>query len=123
MPKDTGFTVVPGSHKSAFKAPESLTVNDHLPTVISIPLSAGDCIVFATNLLHNAKPWTEDYPRMNIFQRYQLSVYFNESGKGGYPLEVYRDKISEELYELESMSKTEKIIVRRVLEKAGISSY
>ena len=41
----------------------------------------------------------------------------------GNPLEVYRDKISEELYELESMSKTEKIIIRRVLEKAGISSY
>lgn len=52
---------------------------------------------------------------MNIFQRYQLSVYFNETGKGGYPLEEYRDQISDEQYELESLSKEEKVSVRRAL--------
>jgi hypothetical protein len=62
---------------------------------------------------------TEDYPRLNIFQRYQLSVYFNETGKGGYPLEEYRDQISEEQYELESLLKDEKRAVRRMLDLVG----
>ena len=78
-----------------------------------IPLQAGDVIVCSTNLLHDASPWTEDYPRMNIFQRYQLSVYFNETGKEGYPLEEYRHQISAEQYELESLSKEEKVAVYR----------
>ena len=72
-------------------------------------------IVFSTNLLHDTSPWTEDYPRMNIFQRYQLSVYFNEIGKEGYPLEEYRHQITDEQYELESLSKEEKVTVSRAL--------
>ena len=68
-------------------------------------------------MLHNANPWTEDYPRLNIFQRYQLSAYFNETGKEGYPLEEYRDRISDEQYELESLSKETKAAVRRAQER------
>ena len=85
-------------------------------------LKAGDCIVCATSLLHNAKPWTEDYPRMNIFQRFQLSAYFNETGKGGYPLDEFRGQISDELYELESLSKETKGVVRRVLDRFSLKS-
>jgi ectoine hydroxylase-related dioxygenase (phytanoyl-CoA dioxygenase family) len=106
---------VPGSHKSSFQTPDNLPVKHDPPTSVTIPLQAGDVIAFSTNLLHDASPWIEDYPRMNIFQRYQLSVYFNETGKGGYPLEEYRDQISDEQYELESLSKEEKVSVRRAL--------
>ena len=56
---------------------------------------------------------------MNIFQRYQLSVYFNENGKGGYPFDEYRDNISEEQYELESFSKELKSVVKRILPNGG----
>jgi hypothetical protein len=36
--------------------------------------------VFSTNLLHAASKWTvPDYPRCNIFQRFQLSAYFVRS--------------------------------------------
>ena len=113
VPANTGFCVVPGSHKSSFQTPKNLPVKHDPPTSITIPLQAGDMIVFSTNLLHDASPWTEDYPRMNIFQRYQLSVYFNETGKEGYPLEEYRHQISAEQYELESLSKEEKVAVYR----------
>jgi len=115
VPTNTGFCVVPGSHKSSFQTPDNLPVKHDPPTSVTIPLQAGDVIAFSTNLLHDASPWIEDYPRMNIFQRYQLSVYFNETGKGGYPLEEYRDQISDEQYELESLSKEEKVSVRRAL--------
>jgi len=36
-------------------------------------MKASDVINFST-----------EYPRLNIFQRQQLSVYFNETGKGRY---------------------------------------
>lgn len=116
VPEGTGFSLVPGSHKSGFAPPAGLKPGHHPPVSITVPMRAGDVIVFSTNLLHDAAPWTQDYPRMNIFQRYQLSVYFNESGKGGYPLDAYRDRISEELYELESLGRQEKAAIRRMLE-------
>lgn len=113
VPAGTGFTVVPGSHKSAFAAPDSSSGHSDPALAESIPLDPGDCVICATSVLHNAKPWTEDYPRLNIFQRYQLSAYFNETGKEGYPLEEHRDRISAEQYELESLSKETKAVVRR----------
>ena len=114
VPKGTGFSLVPGSHKSAFSTPQGLKVGDHPPVSITIPMQAGDVLVFSTHVLHDAAKWTRDYPRMNIFQRYQLSIYFNETGKGGLPFEEYRDQITAEEYELESLSKTEKSSVARM---------
>jgi hypothetical protein len=114
VPEGTGLSLVPGSHKSSFPTPEGLKPRHHPPVSITVPLSAGDVIVFSTNLLHDAAPWTEDYPRMNIFQRYQLSVYFNETHKKGYPLDEYRSLISDELYELESMGREEKAVIRHM---------
>ena len=115
VPLGTGFCLVPGSHKSEFQAPADLSVRHEPPTSITLPMNAGDVAIFSTNLLHDASPWTEDSPRMNIFQRYQLSAYFNETGKGGYPLDEHRDKISEAQYELESLSKEVKVAVKRIL--------
>jgi hypothetical protein len=109
--------LVPGSHKSLFQTPANLPVKHDPPTSITLPMEAGDVAIFSTNLLHDASPWTEDYPRMNIFQRYQLSAYFNETGKGGYPFDEHRDKISDAQYELESLSKEVKAAVKPVLPK------
>ena len=77
-------------------------------------MDAGDVIIFSTNLLHDAAEWTQDYPRMNIFQRFQLSSYFNETGKEGLPFEEYKKQITDEEYELESLSKEEKLAVTRM---------
>ena len=51
VPEGTGFSLVPGSHKSSFEAPELPAVHNP-PVSITVPLSAGDVIVFSTNLLY-----------------------------------------------------------------------
>lgn len=114
VPEGTGLSLVPGSHKSAFSTPKELRVGNNPPISITIPMTAGDVLVFSTNVLHDAAEWTQDYPRMNIFQRYQLSIYFNETGKEGLPFEEFRDQITEEEYELESLGKKEKDSVTRM---------
>lgn len=120
VPAGTGFSLVPGSHKAAFGTPDGLKVGDHSPVSITVPMDAGDVLVFSTHLLHDAAVWTEDYPRMNVFQRYQLSAYFNETGKGGLPFEEYRNRITDEEYELESLGKEEKAAVTRMRRHFGL---
>ena len=66
-------------------------------------MGAGDCAVFATSLLHDAAAWTEDYHRINMFQRYTLSAYFNENPySNALPHEDQRSHISDAMYELVS---------------------
>ena len=65
-------------------------------------MEAGDCAVFATSLLHDAAAWTEDYHRINMFQRYTLSAYFNENPSNALPHEDQRSHISDAMYELVS---------------------
>ena len=71
-------------------------------------MQAGDVIVFSTALLHAAAPWTlTDRPRLNVFQRFQLSAYFGLGEKStnfvgsGYPLESHKHRLSPAAYELE----------------------
>jgi ectoine hydroxylase-related dioxygenase (phytanoyl-CoA dioxygenase family) len=70
VPAGTGFCVVPGSHRSAFQAPEKLSFAAGAPLVAAVaPLRAGDVVVFSTALLHQAAPWTVlERPRLNVFQ-------------------------------------------------------
>lgn len=66
-----------GTHKSSFQAPLNLPAVHAPPVSITVPLFKGDVVVFSTNLLHAASNWTVDeYPRANVFQRFQLSAYF-----------------------------------------------
>ncbi len=60
-------------------------------------MNAGDVVIFSTRLLHNASPWTQDHPRLNIFQRYVFGWFFDLPL---YPLEVRREKLLDEMYEL-----------------------
>ncbi|MEC7868923.1 MAG: hypothetical protein VYE00_14880, partial [Candidatus Poribacteria bacterium] len=85
------------------------------PTVINVPVDVGDCIVFTEALYHGARRWTEDYPRMTIFNRYMGNY------SGGGPIEQYKHLISDQVYELEQPSDTkiQKEIVRHVISKFG----
>ena len=47
-------------------------------------MAAGDACVFSTNLYHDAAAWTEEYPRLNVFQRFTLSAYFGAWACGGF---------------------------------------
>ncbi len=114
VPPGTGFCLVPGSHKSTVPEPDGLAVEHDPPISITIPMKAGDVIIFSTRLLHNASQWTEDYPRLNIFQRYVFSWFFDLPHL--YPLEEHRDKLSDDMYELEKMTRDEKQVVKRVRE-------
>lgn len=121
VPDGTGFCIIPGSHKSSFEAPADIKATHNPPVSVTVPVMAGDVIVFSTGLLHAASKWTvQDYPRCNVFQRFQLSAYFGLGEKStnfqgsGYPMEEYRDHISDEQYELESPSKQEKEIVKNM---------
>ena len=51
---------------------------------------------------------------MNLLKRYHLVTYFNKIGKKGLPHEAPKDQLFEEAYELESLSKEEKVIVKRM---------
>lgn len=57
---------------------------------------------------------------MNLFQRYQFVTYFNETGKRGLPHEASKDQLSEEAYELESLSKEGKVIAKRMWAHFGL---
>lgn len=113
VPPDMGFACVPGSHKSAIKCPSSFRLMDEDSPAITFPLKAGDAIVFSPNLIHGAKPWTADHPRITVFNRYQFSFYFTENPS--YPMTEYKDRISEAQYELESVKVEEKAVVKRIL--------
>jgi len=113
VPPDMGFACVPGSHKSDIKCPSTIHLMDDDSPAITFPLNAGDAIIFSPNLIHGAKPWTADHPRITVFNRYQFSFYFNENPS--YPMETHKDKISEAQYELESGGVEEKTVVKRIL--------
>jgi ectoine hydroxylase-related dioxygenase (phytanoyl-CoA dioxygenase family) len=121
VPEGTGFCLCPGTHKSLIHEPAGLLCQHDPPTSITLPMAAGDCAIFSTALLHDAAAWTQDYNRVNMFQRYTLSAYFQEENlkknpDSGLPHEGQRQYISEEMYELESMGMQDKAAVRRMRE-------
>lgn len=111
VPDGTGFVCLIGSHKRNFSVPNNISIYQGPPTVINVPVDAGDCIVFTEALYHGARRWTEDYPRMTIFNRYM------GNHSGGSPIEPYKYLISNQVYELEQPSDTQvqKEIVRHVV--------
>ncbi|MBT4098160.1 MAG: hypothetical protein HOM68_01855 [Gemmatimonadetes bacterium] len=102
VPAGSGFVVVPGSHKSHFAAPDDLTVDSDPPSVVNLPLNAGDCVVFTELLRHGARRWTLDTPRKTVFCRYATSYASWSPGNG--PIEEHRDLLSDDLYELKQMA-------------------
>ncbi len=117
VPPGMGFACVPGSHKSQIKCPASITYDNEFAPAETFEMQAGDCIIFSPALIHDSLWWQAEHDRIAVINRYQFSIYFNENPRGGYPLEEHKDKISEAQYELESMGKEEKAVVKRVLKK------
>ncbi len=112
VPEGTGFVCLPGSHKRNFDPPENLSIYDGPPTVINVPVNAGDCVIFTEALYHGARRWTEDYPRFTVFNR-----YINNGSHGGLPKEDHKHLITDEVYELEQPAERghQKDVVKRIL--------
>ena len=96
VPAGTGFVCLPGSHKRNFELPDSVSIDDGPPTVVNVPVQAGDCVIFTEALYHGAKAWTENYPRMTVFNR-----YIGEGSDARLPIEEHRNLIPDEIYDLE----------------------
>ena len=56
VPEGNGFVCLPGSHKRNFTP--KLSIYDGPPTVINVPVSAGDAVIFTEALMHGARRWT-----------------------------------------------------------------
>jgi ribonuclease J len=51
VPPGTGFCLVPGSHKSTVPEPEGLVVEHDPPVSITVPMKAGDVVVFSARAI------------------------------------------------------------------------
>jgi ectoine hydroxylase-related dioxygenase (phytanoyl-CoA dioxygenase family) len=116
VPPGTGFVCIPGSHKSYFPRPDHIDIYDGSPTVDNVSVKAGDVVLFTEALCHGARKWTEDQPRQSVFVRYTTS--YASWSPGSAPLEAYRHRISEELYELKQVAsfRHRKKVVERLLQ-------
>lgn len=71
LPGEGGFCCIPGSHKANYLCPLSLRTLDPLaPTVVQVPVNAGDCIVFTEALMHGTIPWRGDRVRRTLYYKY-----------------------------------------------------
>ena len=112
VPEGTGFVCLPGSHKRNFDPPDDISIYDGPPTVINVPVNAGDCVIFTEALYHGARRWTEEYPRFTIFNR-----YIDKGSHSALPIEDYRHLVSDEVYELEqpAVQGKQKRAVKRII--------
>ena len=112
VPPGTGFVCLLGSHKRNFDPPENLSIYDGPPTVINVPVGAGDCVIFTEALYHGGRRWTEDYPRFTIFNR-----YIDNGSHKNFPIESHKHLISDEVYELEqpAIQGQRKRVVERII--------
>jgi ectoine hydroxylase-related dioxygenase (phytanoyl-CoA dioxygenase family) len=66
-----GFCCIPGSHKSSFPPPSSITcVGEPTPGVQQIPCRAGSAIIFTEALRHGTLAWKAPTQRRSLFYKY-----------------------------------------------------
>ncbi|MBI1930013.1 phytanoyl-CoA dioxygenase family protein [Candidatus Poribacteria bacterium] len=66
-----GFCCIPGSHKSSFPAPASITcVGKPSPCVQQIPCPAGSAVIFTEALRHGTLAWIAPTERRTLFYKY-----------------------------------------------------
>lgn len=74
-PGEGGFVVVPGSHKSNFDAPPSLTrYEKYQDNVREVPCRAGSAIIFTEAITHGTLPWKGRKSRRTLLTRYNRGV-------------------------------------------------
>jgi hypothetical protein len=119
VPPGMGFVCIPGSHKSHFPRPPHVDITDGPPVVDNVSVKAGDVVLFTEALCHGALKWTLDTPRRSVFVRYCTS--YASWSPGAAPLEEYRERIPEELYELKQRAgfQHRKKVVERLLADMG----
>jgi ectoine hydroxylase-related dioxygenase (phytanoyl-CoA dioxygenase family) len=61
-----GFLCVPGSHRASFPTPWE-TVRDY---AVTVPLGAGDVVVFTESLTHGTARWTAAHQRRTLLYKY-----------------------------------------------------
>ena len=114
VPEDHGIGLIPGSHKSNFNTPLIESEDPYKEYIQSFQLSAGDAIVFVPNLLHTTRRWKMEYPRYTVFNRYVFGKYVDE-GYVGHTFDKYKDRVSNEVYEMEQKNiHQDKLIVKRL---------
>ena len=68
---DGGLGVVPGTHKSNVKSPESLRQHERYQEFVKqITCKAGDAIIFTEALTHGTLAWKAPYQRRAVLFRY-----------------------------------------------------
>ena len=66
-----GFCCIPGSHKSSFAPPSSITcVGKPTPGVQQIPCRAGSALIFTEALRHGTLAWNSPTQRRSLFYKY-----------------------------------------------------
>lgn len=66
-----GFCCIPGSHKSSFPPPSSITcAGNPSPAVQQIPCPAGSAILFTEALRHGTLAWSAPTQRRSLFYKY-----------------------------------------------------
>ncbi len=120
VPEGAGFVCIPGSHKSYFERPEHVHIRSGPPTVVNVPINAGDAVIFTEALCHGALPWPyHDPPRRTMFQRYCTSYASWSPGTG--PIEAHLDRISNEVCEMKRQGGFQgpKKVVEKLLTELG----
>jgi ectoine hydroxylase-related dioxygenase (phytanoyl-CoA dioxygenase family) len=70
-PGTGGLALIPGSHKSQFRVPESICKFERAsPVVKQVPTKAGDCVIFTEALIHGTLPWKGPGERRTLFYKY-----------------------------------------------------
>ena len=96
VPEGTGLSVFPVATSETLSHPTICQFTMGPPTVINVPVNAGDCVIFTEALYHGGRRWTEVYPRLTVFNR-----YIDNGSHSRFPIESHRHLISDEVYELE----------------------
>lgn len=113
-----GFVCVPGSHKSNFACPDSITTESQAPLLIAPDIHAGDVVIFTELLRHGGRGWTyKPEPRIVLYTRYCTSYASWSPGYRAMP--EYAHMLPPDLVELmEPMGfQGRKKVVNRLLEE------
>jgi ectoine hydroxylase-related dioxygenase (phytanoyl-CoA dioxygenase family) len=65
-PGQGGFCCIPGSHRANFPMPADAAPG----LVVTVPLRAGDVVVFTEGLTHGTTPWTAPHDRLTLLYKY-----------------------------------------------------
>ena len=73
-PEHGGFLCIPGSHKSNYRAPDSIIAAHENASCVVVPeAKAGSAIVFTEALSHGTAPWTAEHQRRSLLYKYDPS--------------------------------------------------